>query len=122
MILENQLGIPHRAPQQALHIELMALNSVQNEMLRSSDRSEVNISKGVQIRNRYNQVPHLTQDTNVKLANSQLDTINESQEVSPFPAGYHQAQINRRLQRHNKHKTEKPHKRFTKEEPSWNGQ
>ena len=39
------------------------------------------------IRNRYNQVPHLTQDTNGKVTNSQLDNTNESQEVSPFPAG-----------------------------------
>ena len=43
--------------------------------------------------NRYNQVPHLTQDTNVKVTNSQLDTTNESQEVSPFPAGDHKAHI-----------------------------
>ena len=42
---------------------------------------------GAKIRNRYNQVPHLTQDTNGKVTNSQLDTTNESQEVSPFPAG-----------------------------------
>ena len=34
------------------------------------------------------------------------DTTNESQEVSPFPAGDHKAHINRRAQRHNKHKTE----------------
>ena len=40
------------------------------------------VSKGAKIRNRYNQVPHLTQDTNGKVANSQLDTTNESQEVS----------------------------------------
>ena len=46
------------------------------------------------------------QDTNGKVTNSQLDTTNESQEVSPFPAGDHKAQINRRAQRHNKHKTE----------------
>ena len=37
------------------------------------------VSKGAEIRNRYNQVPHLTQDTN----DSQLDTTNESQEASP---------------------------------------
>ena len=42
------------------------------------------VSKGAKIRNRYNQVPHLTQDTNGKVTNSQLDTTNESQEVSPF--------------------------------------
>ena len=47
------------------------------------------VSKGAKIRNRYNQVPHLTQDTNGKVTNSQLDTTNESQEVSPLPAGDH---------------------------------
>ena len=41
----------------------------------------VKVSKGAKIRNRYNQVPHLTQDTNGKVTNSQLDTTNESQEV-----------------------------------------
>ena len=37
------------------------------------------------MRNRCNQVPHLTQDINGKVTSSQLDTANESQEVSPFP-------------------------------------
>ena len=64
------------------------------------------VSKCVKIRNRYNQVQHLTQDTNGKVTNSQLDTTNESQEVSPFPAGDHKAHINRRTQRHSIHKTE----------------
>ena len=80
------------------------------------------VSKGAKIRNRYNQVPHLTQDTNRKVTNSQLDSTNESQEVSPFPAGDHKTHINRRAQRHSKHKTEKKHKRSTKEVPPWNGQ
>ena len=65
------------------------------------------VSKGAKIRNRYNQVPHLTQDTNGKVAKSQLDTTNESQEVSPFPAGDHKAHKSRRTQRHSKRKTEK---------------
>ena len=65
------------------------------------------ISKGAEIRNQYIQVPHLTQDTNGKMTNSQLNTVNESQEVSPFPAGDHKVHINRRAQRHYKHKTEK---------------
>ena len=56
------------------------------------------VSKGAKIRSRYNQVPHPTQDTNGKVTNSQLDTTNESQEVSPFPAGDHKAHINRRSQ------------------------
>ena len=80
------------------------------------------ISKGAKIRNQYNQVPHLTQDTNGKVTNSQLDTTNESQEVSPFPAGDHKAHINRRIQRHSKHKTEQKYKRSTKEVRPWNGQ
>ena len=65
------------------------------------------VSKGAKIRNRYNQVPYLTQDTNGKVTNSQLDTTNESQEVSSFPAGDHTAHINIRTQMHSKHKTEK---------------
>ena len=72
------------------------------------------VSKGAKIRNRYNQVPHLAQDTNLKVTNSQLDTTNESQEVSPFQAGVHKAHINRRTQRHSKHKAEKkdPQKKY----------
>ena len=65
------------------------------------------VSKGAKIRNRFNQVPLLTQNTNGKVTNSQLDTTNESQEVSPFSAVDHKAHINRRAQRHSKHKTEK---------------
>ena len=39
------------------------------------------VSKGAKIRNRYNQVPHLTLDTNGKVTNSQLDTTNST---NPF--------------------------------------
>ena len=74
------------------------------------------VKKGAKIRNRYNEVPHLTQDTNGKVTNSHLDTTNECQEVSPFPAGDHKAHINRRAQRNGKHETEKnmkdPQKKF----------
>ena len=62
------------------------------------------VSKVAKIGNRYNQVPHLTQDTNGKVTNSQLDNTNESQEVSPFPAGDYKAHINRHAQRHSKRK------------------
>ena len=55
----------------------------------------VKVSKGAKIMNRYNRVPHLTQDTNWKVINSQLYTTNNSQAVIPFPAGDHKAQINR---------------------------
>ena len=33
-------------------------------------KKNAKVSKGVNIRNRYNQVPHLTQDTNGKVTNS----------------------------------------------------
>ena len=58
------------------------------------------------MKNQYNQVPHLAQDTNGKVKTSQLDITNESQEVSPFPAGDHKASINRRARKHNKNNTE----------------
>ena len=81
--------------------------------------AQFKVSKGAKIRVRYNQVPHLTQDTNGKVTNSKLDTTNESQEVSPFPAVEHKAHINRRSQRHSKHKTEKnikdPQKKYRPE-------
>ena len=64
------------------------------------------VRKSAKIRNRYNQVPHLTQDTNGKVTNSQLDITNESQDVSHFPVGDRKATINRRAQKHNKHTTE----------------
>ena len=58
-----------------------------------------------------------------KVINLQLDTTNESQEVSPFQASDHKAHINRRrVQRHSKHKTEQKHERSTKEVPPWNDQ
>ena len=51
------------------------------EPLISSQSSLLKVSKGAKIRNRYNQVPHLTQDTNGKVTNFKLtaDTTNESQ-------------------------------------------
>ena len=54
------------------------------------------VRKRAKIRNRYNQAPHLTQDTNGKVTASQLDITNESQEASPFPAHDHKASTNRR--------------------------
>ena len=54
------------------------------------------VRKRANIRNRYNQVPRLTLDTNGKVTNSQLYITDESQEISPFPAGAHKAPINRR--------------------------
>ena len=60
------------------------------------------VRKRAKIRNRYNQVPHLTQDTNGKVTTSQLDITNQSQEVSPFPSADHKTSINRRPRKQNK--------------------
>ena len=100
-------------------LELRGDTIIKNFLIHES----VKVSKGAKIRNRYNQVPHLTQDTNGKVTNSQPDTTtNERQEVSPFPAGDHQASISKRARKHNKNKTEQKHKRSTKEVPPLNGQ
>ena len=86
-------------------------------------KMNIKVSKGAKIRNRYNQVSHMTQDTNGKVTNSQLDTANESQEVSPFQEGDLKEHINRRAQMHSKYKTGKTkHKISTKEVQPWNGQ
>ena len=71
-----------------------------------TDGQILKVRKRAKIRNRYNQAPHLTQDTNGKVTASQLDITNESQEVSPFPAGDHKASIKRHTRKHNKNKTE----------------
>ena len=60
------------------------------------------VRKRAKIRNRYYQAPHQTKVTNGKVTTSQLDITNESQEVSPFPAGDHNASTNRRAWKHNK--------------------
>ena len=54
------------------------------------------VSNEAKIRNQYNQVPHLTQDTTQE---SDKNTIKhytqESQLVTPFPEGDHKAAMNR---------------------------
>ena len=59
--------------------------------------------------NRYNQAPHLIQDTNAKVTTSQLYNTNESQDVSPFPTGDHKASINIHARKHKKQDSNKPH-------------
>ena len=49
----------------------------------------VNVSKGANIRDRYNQVPHLTQDTNwnthIYLTDLQLNEAHSFDTKAPFP-------------------------------------
>ena len=54
------------------------------------------VRKTAWIRNRYNQVPHLSQDTKWESNKITITITNNSQEVSPFPSGDHKAATNRR--------------------------
>ena len=67
------------------------------------------------IRERFNQVPHLTQDTTWESNKNTINITNKSQEVSPFPAGDHKAAMNRREGTRNTRykKTKMIHKRST---------
>ena len=55
---------------------------------------------------KYNQIPHLTQDTNGKSDNLTIRHHKQSQEVSIFPACDHKASTNRRAWKHNKTRPE----------------
>ena len=59
---------------------------------------QIKVSNGAKIRNRYNQVPHLTQDTKGKDTNSQKTPQTRAKRSALFPAGDHKAHINRRAQ------------------------
>ena len=74
------------------YLSLAKLSSIHLKKSVSTDK----VKKRANIRNRYNQAPHLTQDNNGKVISSQLDITNESQEVGPFPAGDHKASADRR--------------------------
>ena len=74
-------------------------------------RETIKVRKKAKIRNRYNQAPRLTQDTNMKVATSQLDITSESQRVSPFPAGDHKASVNKRASQQKQDRNNMIHKR-----------
>ena len=55
-----------------VYIDNMASQIYPSELqLNKANTSDTKVGKGAKIRNRYNQVPHLTQDTNGKVTNSQ---------------------------------------------------
>ena len=63
------------------------------------------VNKKAKIRYRYNRASHLNQDTTWESdKNARKHQIQESQEVSAFPAGDHKAAINRQ-ESMKKHKT-----------------
>ena len=58
--------------------------------------TEIKVRKEAKIMKRYNQVPHLTQDTAWESNKNTINITNKSNEVSPFSAGDHKAAMNRR--------------------------
>ena len=73
------------------------------------------VRKIAKIGKRYNQVPHLTQDTIWESNKNTINITNKSQEVSPFPAGDYKAAMNRRESMGNtRHKTTNdPQKKYS---------
>ena len=52
------------------------------------------VRKKARVRSRYNQVPHLSQDTKWESNKITINITIKSQEVSPFPAGNHMVAMN----------------------------
>ena len=78
----------------------------------------IKVRKAAKIRKLYNQKPHLPQDTTWESNKNTIYITNKSQYVSPFPAGDHNAAMNRRESMRNT----KKHNWSTKDLPPWNGQ
>ena len=54
------------------------------------------VRKTAMIRNRYNQAPHLFQDTKCENSKITINITNKSQEISPFPSDDHKTAMNQR--------------------------
>ena len=72
------------------HLEKRILQKKRAYAKLESSRLALKVRKKAKIRNRYNQVTHLTQDTIWESdKHTRKHHIQESQEVSPFPTGGH---------------------------------
>ena len=67
VLIYFQLNVNDRGAQVVMH-KLAVMN---HRYIMLDDWRSRQVSNGAKIRNRYNQVPHLTQDTNGKVTNSQ---------------------------------------------------
>ena len=75
------------------------------QQLSQNPLGQLKVRNEAKIRKRYNQVPHLTQDTTWESHKNTIKITNKSQEVCPFPAGDHKAAMNRRKSmRNTRHK------------------
>ena len=81
------------------------------------------VSKDAKIRNRYNQVPHLTQDTNGKVKKLTVRHHKRKPGSQPFPNRWPQGTYKQtRTKTKQTQDRKKKHKRSTNEVPPWNGQ
>ena len=76
--------------------------------------NSLKVKRTALIRKRYNQAPPLSQDTRLESNKNTINITKKSQEVSPFPAGEHNAAMNRREGMRNiRHKnTNDPRKKY----------
>ena len=76
---------------------------------RKNHEQYLKVSKKKRCKDQESIQPSTTPDPGYQWESDKLTVRHRKREpqVSPFPAGDHKAQINRRTQRHNKHKTEK---------------
>ena len=92
------------------HLSAWKANNIHN------GQYELKVRKTAKIRKRYNQIPHLTQETTWESNKYTINITNKSQEVSRFPVGVHKAAMNRRKSmrntRHKKHKLSTKKYRF----------
>ena len=65
---------------------MIASDSASSKIKKYNQTISIQVSKGANIRNRYNQVPHLTQNTKGKVTHSQLDTIKWVPRGQPIPS------------------------------------
>ena len=71
-------------------------------MYQNKIATKYQVRKVAKIRDRYNEVPLVTQDTTKESDKTQLNIKNKSQGVSLLSAGDHKAAINRRISMTNK--------------------
>ena len=75
----------------------------------------IKVRKAAKIRNRYNQVPHLTQDTTLESDENTIKQPKQEPRGQPFPSRWPQGS-NEQTRKHDKHKTlmtQMIHKRST---------
>ena len=88
---------------------------------RTKNMAHHKVSKVAKIRNRYNQVPHLTQDTNGKVTNPQKTPQTRAKRPAPSQQAttkHTQTDAHKTQQTQDRTKTQKTHKRSTAPERS----